>query len=89
MARSLNGNLRGAAARTERNDEIEHARRVYHNARVAIYSDTKARLINELQALDPDGWMKWYDSEEMPAWGWLDQIACLEKHIAELKVPRP
>lgn len=84
MARSLNGNLLGAAARTDIADEIEHGRQLYHNALVATYSDEKARLINELQVLDPEGWAEWYDSDEMPAYGWLDQIACLNKHIAEL-----
>jgi hypothetical protein len=57
MARSLNGNLLGAAARIER-DEIRQELR----ERSLRFQEDWYDTLNRLKDLDPDGWEKFYDA---------------------------
>ena len=90
MARTINGNLTGRAARDERSDlrwssvfdqfeqEIERLK--------ADYAD----LLDDLRELDPGGWEVWYDDEKnVPDFkGWMNcepAMLALRRRVAQLK----
>ena len=79
MARTLNGNLTGAAARTERLEILEKLL-----SGLGQFMERYSQAAYELERLDPDGFEAWYDSypKEMTKGEFLPLML---KRIEELK----
>lgn len=74
MARTLNGNYTGRAARTARAELMEEIREAQEEQAKRNERDFYS-LLAELKAVDPD-WEEWFDeTDEIPEgyWDWYDQ----------------
>lgn len=91
MARTINGKLTGRAAAEDLRDM-----RIYlsdqEDQLAAERKDIFIQVRDELKALDPAGWEKWYD-QFVPDWrGWINvqpAIDCIAKRVEELRALTP
>ena len=89
MARTLNGNFTGQAARIEKQeflDYLQDARR----QEIKRNKDSFTFFLDELKRIDPQGWEAWYDSDAIPNYlAWLDIEPVIETIRLRIHALRP
>jgi hypothetical protein len=78
MARTINGNLTGRAARTQRLDDMLDA------APRNNWREECADAMAELKQLDPNGWEKWFDANVTDG-GWAHITNQVRRRVNDMR----
>jgi hypothetical protein len=92
MARTLNGNFTGMAARIDRTEFLETIREDHAKQQEKISRGVELfrTVMEELRLADPDGWEKFYETDAIPEHlNWLEiepVIATIRGHIHDITI---